>query len=213
MKPEPLDPQLMLRAYARGIFPMAEKATDPELFWVDPDMRGIFPMEKLYLSRSMRRFLRGNEIKTSLNTEFETVLFHCSNRSETWINPTLKSCYKELHSLERCHSLEVWQSDELVGGIFGLTIGGAFFGESMFSLKKNGSKTAVIALRLHLQNCGFKLFDTQFITDHLKSLGAIEISKSSYRNQLAKAVNLAVSINSQPLPNVQGILQRNTQTS
>ena len=100
MKPEPLDPQLMLRAYARGIFPMAEKATDPGLFWVDPDMRGIFPMEKLYLSRSMRRFLRGNEIKTSLNTEFETVLFHCSNRSETWINPTLKSCYKELHSLE-----------------------------------------------------------------------------------------------------------------
>ena len=166
-----LNSDVIFNAYCTGTFPMAQGKDDPNIFWVSPEYRGIIPLTY------------GNEIKTSLNTEFETVLFHCSNRSETWINPTLKSCYKELHSLERCHSLEVWQSDELVGGIFGLTIGGAFFGESMFSLKKNGSKTAVITLRLHLQNCGFKLFDTQFITDHLKSLGAIEISKSSYRNQ------------------------------
>ena len=213
MNPEVLDPQLMLNAYAQGIFPMAETATDTELFWVDPNERGIFPTDTFYLSRSMRRFLSKNEIQTTLNNEFETVLFHCSDRSETWINPILKDLYKELHNLDRCHSLEVWQNEELVGGIFGLTIGGAFFGESMFSLKKNGSKAAVIILRAHLQHCGFKLFDTQFLTTHLKSLGAIEITKSSYRRQLAVAIDLPVSISAHPLPTVQSILQRNTQTS
>ena len=213
MNQEALDPNLMLHAYAQGIFPMAEAATDPELTWFEPDYRGIFPIDTFYLSRSTRRFLKKKEIKSTLNNEFESVLYHCSNRNKTWINQTLKDLYKELHSLKRCHSIEIWLNGDLIGGIFGLTIGGAFFGESMFSLEKNGSKIAILILRAHLQNCGFAVFDTQFITDHLKSLGAVEISKANYQSQLAAAIKLPVSISSQPLPSVHSILQRNTHTS
>ncbi len=213
MNQEALDANLMLHAYAHGIFPMAEAASDPELTWFEPDYRGIFPIDTLYLSRSTRRFLKKNEVKSTLNNEFDSVLYHCSNRKETWINQTLKDLYKELHSLQRCHSIEIWLNGDLIGGIFGLTIGGAFFGESMFSLEKNGSKIAILILRAHLQNCGFAVFDTQFITDHLKSLGAVEISKANYQSQLAGAIKLPVSISSQPLPSVHSILQRNTHTS
>ena len=205
--------QLMLHAYAQGIFPMAETATDPELFWVDPKQRGVFPLNGFHISRSMRQFLQRNTITATLNTDFETVLFHCANREETWINSTLKANYKELHALGQCHSLEVWQDEALLGGVFGITIGGVFCGESMFSRSRNGSKSALAFLTVHLQNCGFSLFDTQFITDHLQSLGAIEISRATYQSKLADAIKLPVSITSQPIPDVQSILQRNTQTS
>ena len=205
--------QLMLHAYAQGIFPMAETATDPQLFWVDPKRRGVFPLDGFHISRSMRQFLQRNTITATLNNNFEAVLFHCANREETWINSTLLANYKELHALGRCHSLEVWQDKALLGGVFGITIGGVFCGESMFSLGRNGSKSALAFLTVHLQNCGFSLFDTQFITDHLQSLGAIEINRAAYQRKLACAIKLPVSITSQPIPDIQRILQRNTQTS
>ena len=125
----------------------------------------------------------------------------------------LQAFYNQLHIASRCHSLEVWQDHNLIGGVFGLTIGGVFFGESMFSKRDNGSKAALAFLTTHLQKCGFTLFDTQFITDHLASLGAVEITRAAYRRQLAQAIELPVSIISQPLPSVQDVLQRRTQTS
>ena len=213
MSPGALSPQLMLNAYATGIFPMAETATNPELFWLDPEQRAIFPIDQFHISRSMRQFLYRQSITATLNTDFNTVLFQCANRDETWINSTLQKNYKELHALGRCHSLEVWQNGGLLGGLFGITIGGLFCGESMFSHRTNGSKAALAFLTTHLSNCGFALFDTQFITDHLRSLGAVEISRAAYRSQLADAIALPVSIISQPIPNVQNVLQRNTHTS
>ena len=208
-----LSSQIMLNAYAKGIFPMAQTAVDPELFWVDPKRRGILPLDFFHISRSMRQFLQRKSITATLNTNFDVVLSQCANRAETWINSTLYRNYKELHALGRCHSLEVWQDDVLLGGVFGITIGGVFCGESMFSKSTNGSKSALAFLTIHLINCGFSLFDTQFVTDHLRSLGAIEISRAAYKSQLADAISLPVSITSQPVPNCQSVLQRSTQTS
>ena len=208
-----LSPQLMLNAYAKGIFPMAETAADPEIFWVDPKRRGILPLDCFHISRSMRQFLQRKSISATLNTNFDLVLFRCANRAETWINSTLHRNYKELHELGRCHSLEVWQDGALLGGVFGITIGGVFCGESMFSNNANGSKSALAFLTAHLSNCGFSLFDTQFITDHLRSLGAVEVSRAAYKVHLAYAITMPVSITSQTLPNCQSVLQRNTQTS
>jgi leucyl/phenylalanyl-tRNA--protein transferase len=208
-----LSPQLMLNAYSKGIFPMAETAADPELFWVDPKRRGILPLDRFHISRSMRQFLQRQSITATLNASFDVVLFQCANRDETWINSTLHRNYKELHALGRCHSLEVWQDGALLGGVFGITIGGVFCGESMFSQGTNGSKSALAFLTTHLSNCGFSLFDTQFITDHLRSLGAVEISRAAYQSQLADAITQSVSITSQPVPSAQSVLQRNTQTS
>ena len=208
-----VSPELMLHAYAQGIFPMAETATDPELFWVDPKRRGVFPLDEFHLSRSMRRFMQRHAITATLNTDFEAVLFHCADREETWINSTLHATYTELHALGHCHSLEVWRSGSLLGGVFGIAIGGLFCGESMFSMGTNGSKSALAFLTRHLKNCGFALFDTQFITDHLQSLGAVEISRAAYRSQLADAITLPASIVSKPVPVAQSILQRSTQTS
>jgi leucyl/phenylalanyl-tRNA--protein transferase len=208
-----VSPELMLHAYAQGIFPMAETATNPELFWVDPKRRGVFPLDEFHQSRSMRRFMQRHAITATLNTDFEAVLFHCADREKTWINSTLHATYTELHALGHCHSLEVWRSGSLLGGVFGIAIGGLFCGESMFSMGTNGSKSALAFLTRHLKNCGFALFDTQFITDHLQSLGAVEISRAAYRSQLADAITLPASILSQPVPVAQSILQRSTQTS
>ena len=213
MNQDALDPQLMLHAYAQGIFPMAETSMDPKLFWVDPEYRGVFPINQFRVSRSMNRFMRKSNLSATLNHSFEVVLSQCADREETWINPTLQAFYNQLHVANQCHSLEVWQGHNLIGGVFGLTIGGAFFGESMFSKQDNGSKAALAFLITHLQKCGFTLFDTQFITDHLASLGAVEITRVAYRHQLAQAIELPVSIISQPLPSVQDVLQRRTQTS
>lgn len=213
MRQDALDSQLMLQAYAQGIFPMAETSMDPELFWMDPEYRGVFPIDKFRISGSMSRFMLKNKLSATLNHSFEVVLAVCADRKETWINPTLQAFYNQLHVANRCHSLEVWQGHNLIGGVFGLTIGGAFFGESMFSKRDNGSKAALAFLTTHLQKCGFTLFDTQFITDHLASLGAVEITRATYRRQLAQAIELPVSIISQPLPSLQDVLQRRTQTS
>ena len=208
-----VSPQLMLHAYAQGIFPMAENAEDRELFWVDPKRRGILPLDRFHISRSLRRFLHGHNITATLNQAFDSVLQHCADREETWINPTLRANYTALYKMGCCHSLEVWDNGALLGGVFGIAIGGGFCGESMFSRGTNGSKAALAFLTTHLHNCGFALFDTQFITDHLQTLGALEISRAQYRSRLAEALALPASITAQPLPDVHKVLQRRTQTS
>jgi len=209
-----LTPNLMLRAYASGIFPMAETRTSEDVFWVDPKRRGIMPLESFHISRSLRRTIARGFLRPSLNEAFEEVLAGCADRPETWINETIRDLYLSLHDTGFAHSLEIWEGDTLVGGVYGVTLGGAFFGESMFSRRKDASKVALAYLVDRLRNGGFTLFDTQFVTPHLISLGAIEISRSEYRRRLGESRALEADIRGPgPLPGPQLLLQRSTQTS
>ncbi|MEC7962043.1 MAG: leucyl/phenylalanyl-tRNA--protein transferase, partial [Pseudomonadota bacterium] len=176
-----LTPQILLSGYAQGIFPMAESRDDPEVFWVDPRHRGIFPLDGFHISRSLARRLRKEDYEIRINGDFEAVLNGCADRDETWINPTIHALYMSLNAMDRAHSLEVWMDGELAGGVYGVTLGRAFFGESMFSYRRDASKIALAYLVDHLVQTGFTLFDTQFITPHLASLGAVEIPRKAYQ--------------------------------
>lgn len=207
-------PQLLLRAYAQGVFPMAESRDDPALFWVDPSDRGILPLDEFHISRSLARRMRRGGYTVSLNRCFNEVVEACAAREETWINAQIFDLYGELHALGHAHSLEVWQVGSLVGGVYGVSLGAAFFGESMFSRATDGSKLALVHLVDHLRRCGFKLFDTQFITGHLASLGAVEIPRRAYQALLQPALQIQANIAAHPLDgDPQGVLQRMTQTS
>lgn len=209
-----LTPEIVLRAFADGIFPMAESRDDPDLFWVDPRHRGVLPIDGFHVSRSLARRIRRGGYSVTLNTDFEGVVAACADRPETWINQSLLDIYLELHALGHAHSLEICQEGDLVGGVYGITLGGAFFGESMFSRRRDGSKLALAHLVDHLQRCGFVLFDTQFITPHLASLGAREISRASYRAQLAEAIDTPADITRHPVSReAHWVMQRKTQTS
>ncbi|EAP76880.1 MULTISPECIES: leucyl/phenylalanyl-tRNA--protein transferase [Roseovarius] len=215
MSTEPaLSPALILRAYANGIFPMAETRDDPEIFWVDPRERGIFPIDGFHVSRSMARRVRRAEYRATLNQDFAAVVDGCAARENTWINDTIRGLYIELHNMGHAHSLEIYEGDVLAGGVYGVSLGAAFFGESMFSTRTDGSKRALLHLIDHLRRCGFHLFDTQFLTDHLASLGAKEISRSDYRSRLASALQMPGNIWKVPLDrDHDAVLQRMTQTS
>ena len=183
-----LTPALLLRGYANGIFPMAESRDDPEIFWVDPKRRGILPLDGFHMSRSLARGMRRSAWTLRLDTAFEDVVDGCADRADTWINPEIRSLYGQLHGAGHAHSFEIWDEATLVGGVYGVVLGAAFFGESMFSRRTNASKMALAAAVDHLARGGFQLFDTQFITPHLASLGAIEISRSDYRKRLSAAL-------------------------
>ena len=174
----------LLLGYTLGIFPMANSADDDSVMWVSPKKRGIIPLENLHISKSLRRKLSSKKYHSTFNKEFLKVVSHCRNRKETWINNILVDKYIELHKNKFAHSVEIWLGEELVGGLFGISIGACFFGESMFSLKNDGSKLALIAIINRLKSCGYKLFDTQFFTPHLGSMGGIEISKTKYEKIL-----------------------------
>ncbi len=209
-----LTPALLLNAYAAGVFPMSEGRDDPEIFWVDPRRRGVLPLNGLHISRSLAKRMRRGGYVVTLNTDFAGVVDACADRPETWINAEIRRLYLMLHDLGHAHSLEVWQDGALIGGVYGVTLGAAFFGESMFSRATDGSKLALVHLSDHLRRCGFVLFDTQFITDHLASLGAIEISRATYRSHLELALQHPADIAQYPLdPDTQSVLQRSTQTS
>lgn len=184
----PLSATLMLRAYAAGIFPMSEGADDPSLFWVDPQRRGIFPLDGFRVSRSLARRIRKGGFDVRVNTDFVGTVDGCADRSPTWINADIYRCYIGLHAMGRAHSVEVWQDGALAGGVFGVTIGRAFFGESMFARRTDASKIALVWLIARLNYGGFRLFDTQFTTDHLLSLGAVEVSRAQYRQSLRDAL-------------------------
>ncbi len=204
----------MLQAYRAGIFPMAEHRDDPELFWVDPRRRGVIPMNGFRISRSLARRLRKEDYEVTFDRDFAGVIDACADRRETWINSEIRALFTELHRRGHAHSIEVWMQDELVGGVYGLEVGGAFCGESMFSRRRDGSKIALAWLIDLLRRAGFILFDTQFLTEHLASLGAIEIPRHQYRAQLATALLVTPQLASTPLAaSGQEVVQRSTQTS
>lgn len=193
-----LTPELMLRAYAAGIFPMSEGADDPSVFWVDPQRRGVMPLNGFHISRSLRKCIARGGFEMRVNGDFAGVVEGCADREPTWINAELWSCYMGLHAQGVAHSVEVWDDAGLAGGVFGVTIGGAFFGESMFSRRTNASKLALAHLVHRLRAGGFTLFDTQFVTDHLTSLGAVDIPRAVYRADLGHALLLQADFHALP---------------
>lgn len=180
-------PPILLEAYAQGYFPMPDSQTE-EIHWYRPDPRAILPLNGFHVSRSFLRFLKKQPFKISLNQEFQAVMEACSQRETTWINSEFKKSYFELHQWGYAHSIEVWASSRLVGGLYGVQLGGAFFAESMFSHLPQASKLALYWLTTILNRSGFCLLEVQFMTPHLKSLGAIEISDSKYQHLLKQAI-------------------------
>ncbi len=189
-----------------GVFPMAEHKDDPEIFWVDPKHRGILPLNRFHISRSLAKQLRRKDYDVSLNQDFEGVLDGCADRDDTWISDTIRRLYIGLHKRNQAHSLEVWREGTLIGGVYGVSLGAAFFGESMFSRATGGSKIALAYLTAHLRGCGYRLFDTQFITDHLASLGAQEIPRARYQTMLKDAIHRHADISGHQLPDVSSVL-------
>lgn len=208
-----LTPQMLLHAYQAGIFPMAETRDDPEVFWVDPRRRGVIPLDKFRISRSLAKRIRTMPWDIRRNTDFNGVVAGCADRAETWISHEIAQLYSALFDMGHAHSLEVWHDDTLIGGVYGVTAGTAYFGESMFSRESDASKVALAFLVTHLRSSGFTLFDTQFLTDHLKSLGGIEVSRAAYHADLHEALQSQASFTNAPLPSRQDVLQRKTQTS
>lgn len=212
--PPQITPELLLHAYASGVFPMSDSVDDPEIYWVDPQMRGIFPLDKFHVSRSLARRIKRAQYTVTVNQCFDAVITACANRAETWINAEINKLYNQLHSLGFAHSIEVMEGHNLVGGVYGIAINGAFFGESMFSTRTDTSKIALAYLVARLKFGGFQLFDTQFLTDHLESLGAIEVPRADYHDKLEMALQIKadffkLATDTQP----SGILHLNNQTS
>lgn len=187
-----LTPDILLHAYAAGIFPMAEAGDDPELFWVDPKRRGIIPLDGFHVSRRLKRVLRRGSFAVRADSAFAAVIRACAEASETrpstWINDEIVRLYTSLHERGMAHSLECWHGAELVGGLYGVSLGAAFFGESMFSRVTDASKVALVHLAARLRLGGYRLLDTQFLTPHLAQFGGIEISRARYQRLLADAL-------------------------
>jgi leucyl/phenylalanyl-tRNA--protein transferase len=187
-----ITPEMLLRAYACGIFPMAESVDDPTLFWVEPEQRGIIPLDGFRISSRLARTVRSDAFTVSVNTAFRAVIDGCAEpqpgRDNTWINQRIRDLYTGLHDIGHGHSVEVWQDGDLVGGLYGVSLGRAFFGESMFHRARDASKVALVHLVARLIAGGFVLLDTQFVTEHLRTFGATEVSRRRYRAQLDKAV-------------------------
>jgi len=214
MRDDSLTTDLLLHAYASGIFPMSESREDPELFWVDPERRGVVPLGGFHVSRSLARTIRKGDLQVTTDKAFDAVVEGCADRTETWINAPIQALYSALHEEGRAHSLEVWAGNQLVGGVYGVALRAAFFGESMFSRRTDASKVALAYLVDRLRQGRFVLFDVQFLTPHLASLGAIEIPRRDYRQRLSDALILNGNFREAgPVPGPQELLQRMTQTS
>ncbi|MCA8928136.1 MAG: leucyl/phenylalanyl-tRNA--protein transferase [Alphaproteobacteria bacterium] len=189
-----LTPTLVLRAYAMGVFPMAESHDAETLYWVDPDRRGVLPLDAIHVPRRLKRTVRQGRFRVRCDTDFEGVIDGCAeatpDRRDTWINAEVRSLFRALYDMGVVHTVECWQDDALVGGLYGLRLGGAFFGESMFSRVRDASKVALVHLAARLCDGGFTLLDTQFITDHLARFGTVEIPRDDYRDQLERALTV-----------------------
>ncbi|WP_374650477.1 leucyl/phenylalanyl-tRNA--protein transferase [Dongia sp.] len=198
VKPSKITPEMLLRAYAIGIFPMAEARNDPELYWIDPEQRGILPLDSFHIPRSLKKTVRAGlaggkyGFRVTCDRAFEEVIEGCAapapGRGQTWINDTIFDLCRQLFLMGHAHSVEVWRGDELVGGLYGISLGGAFFGESMFSRATDASKVALVHLMARLRHGGYVLLDTQFVTRHLSRFGAIEIPRDEYRQRLNVAL-------------------------
>lgn len=189
-----ITPQVLLRAYAAGVFPMAESADDPALYWVEPDERGVIPLNNFHVSRSLRKRVRQQTYNIRIDSAFNTVIAQCAaqsaTRKETWINKRIVTLYTQLHKMGCAHSIESWQNDELLGGLYGIRIGAVFFGESMFSRATDASKVALVHLVARLKFGGFQLLDAQFVNSHLLQFGIQAIGKKHYQELLEPALNM-----------------------
>lgn len=187
-----ITPQVLLKAYACGIFPMAESADDNALYWIEPERRGILPLDDVHIPKSLARTIRRGGFEVKIDNDFEGVIEGCAapraGRRSTWINGRIRNLYRELFALGHCHTVEVWQDGELVGGLYGVHLGRAFFGESMFSRARDASKIALVYLIARLKYGGFTLLDTQFVTGHLARFGAIEVSRQTFQRLLEEAL-------------------------
>ena len=208
-----LTPELLLHGYSIGIFPMAEHRNDPEIFWVDPRRRGVMPLDGFHASRSLIRAMKRSRFTIEINRDFSGVVAGCADRVDTWINAEITNLYSALHKSGNAHSMEIWDGEDLIGGVYGVTLGSAFFGESMFSRRTNASKMALAALIDRLTLAGFTLFDAQFLTDHLASLGAQEISRAAYHAKLDAAKMRTAPFTAPPPASLAQVVQRMTQTS
>jgi leucyl/phenylalanyl-tRNA--protein transferase len=187
-----ITPEVLLKAYACGIFPMAETAEDLSLYWIEPEQRGIVPLDRFHVSERLARTVRSDRFTVTVNRDFDAVIDGCATpqpgRAKTWINARIRMLYRRLHEREHCHSIEVYDCDELVGGLYGVTLGAAYFGESMFHRARDASKVALVHLVARLKTGGYTLLDTQFVTDHLKTFGAVEIPRRQYHRLLEEAL-------------------------
>ncbi|HTO85309.1 MAG TPA: leucyl/phenylalanyl-tRNA--protein transferase [Methylomirabilota bacterium] len=211
-------PQMLLKAYALGVFPMAEGRDDPEIYWIDPEVRGVLPLEDFHLPRRLRRTLRHSPFAVRCDTDFDGVISACAapapGRADTWINNQIFQLNRQLFRMGFAHTVECWHGDRLVGGLYGIAIGAAFFGESMFSVERDASKVALAHLVMRLKLGGYLLLDTQFVTPHLQRFGAIEISRADYRQRLARAIAAPASFQGEVAPEAAAaFLQSTTQTS
>ena len=188
-----LDPDLLLRAYAIGVFPMSDSRDAADVFWVEPRRRAILPLDGFHLSRSLRKTIRSGVYRVTRDAAFPEVVRHCADRGETWINAEIEQSYNLLHRMGHAHSIECWHEDELVGGLYGVKLAGAFFGESMFSTRTDASKVALAWLVARLRAGNFRLLDCQFMTDHLRSLGAVEVTQKAYMSLLSSALAAGAS--------------------
>lgn len=199
----PLTSDLLLRAYAMGIFPMARSRGDQRLYWIDPDQRGILPLEDFHIPRSLRKTLKRGLFELRVDNAFEAVMAGCAEattgRPDTWINQEIIRLFVELHHLGIAHSVETWRDGKLVGGLYGLSLGSAFFGESMFSRETDASKVALVDLVARLKRGGYILLDTQFVTEHLSRFGATEIPRHQYLKLLGSAVDMPAAFPRAPV--------------
>lgn len=187
-----ITPQVLLKAYSCGIFPMAESADDPALYWIEPQHRGILPLDTVHVPRRLARTVRAEALRVTIDTDYEGVIEGCAaervGRRSTWINSRIRGLYRDLFRLGHCHTVEVWDGERLVGGLYGVALGGAFFGESMFSYVRDASKIALVHLAGRLIAGGFTLLDTQFVTDHLRQFGTIEVDRDTFHHRLDEAL-------------------------
>ncbi len=212
-----LSPELLLRAYAAGLFPMAKSAEDPDLFWIDPDPRGVLPLDRFHLPRRLKRTLRSGQFEIRVDTAFEAVMRGCAEpteiRPKTWINDEILRLYGALHEQGYAHSVEAWHAGELVGGLYGVALRGVFFGESMFSRATDASKVTLVHLVARLVKGGVRLLDTQFVTDHLRRFGAVEIPRADYHRQLERALGVDAYFAEGLADDPVSVLQSSTVTS
>jgi leucyl/phenylalanyl-tRNA---protein transferase len=187
-----IPPELLLRAYASGVFPMAESGDDPEIFWVRPEMRGIIPLDGFHIPKSLARAVRQRRFDIRFDTDFPGVIAGCAEprpgRANTWINRPIREAYRTLFERGHCHTVEAWREERLVGGLYGVTLGRAFFGESMFARERDASKICLVHLVERLREKGFVLLDTQFTTEHLKRFGAVDVPRTRYERLLEDAL-------------------------
>jgi leucyl/phenylalanyl-tRNA--protein transferase len=187
-----ITPEILLKAYAAGIFPMAEDANDPSLFWVEPRERGVIPLDCFHISKRLARTVRSDVFDVRVDHDFDAVIEGCAapafDREKTWISGRIRQLYGDLYDLGHCHTVEVYQQGQLVGGLYGVRLGGAFFGESMFHTVRDASKVALVHLMARLRRGGFTLLDTQFVTEHLAQFGAIEVPRREYKALLRAAI-------------------------